>query len=931
MRRRLLAAFAVVLVVGALLDATVHRDVTGAELPTVGEREAARAEATDVVFERTVPTLLGEVLDRGAIDGRFALYVALRERAPGATVLLDEASTASALPAVYLRVLAAAGDVRPFDAAGADAPVGPPSVSGTFRNGPWALHLDRGTVAEVLIFERGGTMLAVDSRLVRAVQLLGGPDDAAGVLEPAVTSARSPDNPPTLVSTIVLETLLLGALLILGGLLLPREHLSGFTGWGRASLAGVVGVALHGTLGLLLPLGLWGLVATVATTVMFGLLLQRSGVEIGWRRSDAGPLLAVLAGLGGTVALVRTSAFVTLTADSFNHWVAGAALADGALGIGDLELKRGVVQAGLHATGFALGIEGLQSVGPAVAFLAAVLVVAAAQTQRARGYASLLLLGLLLSTQGRAMMAFIGAHVLVSSLIAALVMLVGTARTRREELASLPAFAALAGALVLLRAEGPLLVALVLLGVQAVAWDRPRWPSGWATLGAITIGWAGIVSLGQGVPVANLPVALPLLGLLGVMLVGVGPVLASLPARARQMLPTLTGTLLWIVTLWLLSRDSVNFLDAVVQNVGRGAGGWGVTGPLLFVTGALAVAGTRASLDPVVNAGRLFVIGFLPLSLLAKLGDGLQDPTAELGLLLGGGGRSGWGDSVNRMWVHVVLVVVLLLVRSFGRSDDELAAGPDRRDDQRGHTGSSSAPSGSRGGRCGSGILSMSVLVAFGIVVVANWQPDYALGLVTVRDEVLRQVDGDAAMVELTDGVTVTQSIILPPQILNSARPIVGLCVDLPFITFDRRTVGEIELIVSSGELRASRVLDGRDVADWIPVRICLAPETPVLHEDSGLLENALVITLIGRDAPPGAAVGVLEGTAFGPGATFRTPTDPEGAFQQSGHLVSDVVLQVERPVGLLESPVERSVRLLPAIALLLAVGVVATGRPFRP
>ena len=160
MRRRLLAAFAVVLVVGALLDATVHRDVTGAELPTVGEREAARAEATDVVFERTVPTLLGEVLDRGAIDGRFALYVALRERAPGATVLLDEASTASALPAVYLRVLAAAGDVRPFDAAGADAPVGPPSVSGTFRNGPWALHLDRGTVAEVLIFERGGTMLA---------------------------------------------------------------------------------------------------------------------------------------------------------------------------------------------------------------------------------------------------------------------------------------------------------------------------------------------------------------------------------------------------------------------------------------------------------------------------------------------------------------------------------------------------------------------------------------------------------------------------------------------------------------------------------------------------------------------------------------------------------------------------------------------------
>jgi hypothetical protein len=86
-------------------------------------------------------------------------------------------------------------------------------------------------------------------------------------------------------------------------------------------------------------------------------------------------------------------------------------------------------------------------------------------------------------------------------------------------------------------------------------------------------------------------------------------------------------------------------------------------GILLALLAIAAVVAPERSRDgPGVLGARWALIGFVPLALLTKLGDGLERFDADVATLLRGGGRIGWGDSVNRAWTHVILLILLLFV-----------------------------------------------------------------------------------------------------------------------------------------------------------------------------------------------------------------------------------------------------------------------------
>lgn len=261
MRGWLLLAFAAVIALGALLDATVHRDHAGQ--PTVRERDQREADAAGSGYERSIPTLVGRAAGPGALDGRYSIYLAIRDAAPGAVVLVDVRIPRSHLDEIYLRTISGAADVRTADLAGitlgTSLPVPGDQPSGRYDPGPWVVRVAPGPVDTLLIVEDEGTKQLIDARLA--------PGPAALFVNPpplsieTVTSARPADRPPTFLRSVMVETTVLILLLMAGGLLLPR------TASGRATrvvLALPVGIAAHAALSLPRLPGLWGLAVTLA-------------------------------------------------------------------------------------------------------------------------------------------------------------------------------------------------------------------------------------------------------------------------------------------------------------------------------------------------------------------------------------------------------------------------------------------------------------------------------------------------------------------------------------------------------------------------------------------------------------------------------------------------------------------------------------------
>ena len=893
--RRLLVGLAAVLLVGAILDGTVQR--AHGVYETLGqERPSWLVDETGPGLDQ--PTLVGSA-ERGRPEtSRFSVYVALRDVAPGATIHVDHRIARQSLPLVHL---VGVGGTRVAGAVGAEGVPVPdrnPERRGQYRGGdPWEIHLAGPDPIALLALPSGSGVALLDVRLLDEATVI-----ALGLLEVGSERdprswARSRDEPPTLLRGTSGEAGVLFALLILGGFLIP----SGRGRVERLALAVIAGVALHGALGILLVPGWWGPLVTVAAAFALGLLARRRGLAAGWRREDLPSLAGAAALIVGVVAAARASGLLLLTGDSHHYWGGGAALADGTFGVIALDVKRGISQEALHALGFLAGAEGLQALNP-VLLVAGLSLVAVASSRKAAvaPIAALVSLSFVASPQVRAITAFLGGHVLVGVLLLALIVLLRDEDDGGSGAADIwlrPAVASLIAALVVTRPEGGALAALILLGASlggrgSAGRARESIVTAWFDLGIASLFWGGVLAVGAIRFDGDRSAAIDLLLAIGLAALAGGLIHRVAALHIWRALVLAAGATLWAVTFWLLAQDRVRFVDAAVENLGRGEGGWGVLGPMLLITAVVALALTAGSDSADVQAARLLIIGFVPVALLAKLGDGLQVPEEGLERLLSGGGRVGWGDSINRMWMHGVLVVGYLLVRA-----SQVASR--------------------------FGVVPILALVVLGPWFAFQWQPTHVPIRSELQERLFLEAGGEDAMVELVDGLVVEQALSVDLASLPASSTPRTVCVDVPLATFDRPVGGQIRLDLEQDERVVTRLLDGDRIFDWEEYRICSDLDDASARAPEGL---DLVVRLTGVGGVAGAAPGALRADLpLGFGALLTFPAEDGARTQQAEHLALLVSLVVEEPIGLFERPLERVTLVLPWLVLLLGGGAVVS------
>ena len=912
MRRALLVALLAVLASGAALDGTVHRFFVGAQ--TIGQERSAVAETAGAGRDHTVLTLVGALDD--SEDGRYSVYLAMRRAAPGAEVVVDPATPSIADH--YVKAIGAAGTVRrgSLDADSLAATrvllrTREDDEAGTYRDGPWELRLAPGPVARLHVLHDGTATQLIDARL-----LPGAGDGAPAPLSAGdATSARSADDPPSLVRAVTVETAIMLLLLLAGGLLLPRDLARPAV---RMPLALIVGIALLGTSGLARLPGLWGLVAAVTVGAVVGVAARLRGVPIGWARGDGRWLVAGIVGLAGIVTWARWFTFVFITADSHNYLAGGAALADGLTGFSSVTVKRGVAQQALHAPAFALGAEGLQSVGAVV--LAATVVLLAGLLHRSAGRAgpiSAVLIGLtaVASPQLRVFAAYVNAHMLVAAFLLALAVLLAADRTGQER-AVLPAIVALSGAVVLSRAEGPLLVGLMLLGTLAVPSDRLRFSGAWRALGVLVLTWFALLQSGQ----PGLSPAFALLAATGTLALLAPDVLGRLRPAWQQRVPLIAGVILWGITAALLVAGALGltrnvFIEVAVENLGRGDGRWGTVGIGLLLLAVVVIA-LGGDDDPGLAPGRWLLIGFVPVTMLAKLGDHGQVAGASWTDLFSGGGRLGWDDSVNRMWMHAVLVVLLLAVLHLRTGRDSTVSRASRSSQ---HTSRL-------------GVVRTVVLSFVAVWIALQWQP-HALPRPTGFDVTAAVVSGDRPVGELVDGAVVRQDVSAATVDLPAGGVPRAVCVDVRIVTFGRTNAGTLTLAVTFDGITGTETFAAADLVDWEWRRACVdldEVDTPVVL---GPLPP-IIVEVRAEGAPPGAAVSVLQADTapveLGIGALgARTrAADVTGTLVDTvtGPLVMEVVVVHDPPSAPLSRAIDRVALLLPWVIVALGGGIIVAG-----
>ncbi len=630
-------------------------------------------------------------LQEAASSGRHSLFIALRTEAPAARIVLDTtAAEAVELSAQYLRALGGASEVVVRTLGPAPNIDGLVTLEGTSRQGHWAIALDpvsREARPILLVFAGSDGPVVVEARMFPGLE---------SVADTALTGARTRGTmfsigKPTqnITRTIIVDAALLLSFLLLGSLLLPRN---GLDPWLRAPLSLLAGVSLQVALGILLLPHLFGFVAAVTTAFVLAAVLRHSGVVTGTTRSDAAPFITFGALLVIVALTVRVAGFVKVSPDSFDYWTDAQALAEGTLGFTDLSLKRPPGLAAVHAVGFVFGSEGVLSVGAAVLLAGAAVVVLLPRTfgsdVRRWQYLAALALGLLALTSAQlvVMAAYLNTHMIVSGvlLLIAVLWFVQDRAGRGVVPVSVLLSISLV-ALVMLRAEAVLLIGLILVGgltARKVAQvrsasgmsssHRPPWNLLWSAGGAALAAWGAVIVTAEGSSGAR--VSAPALAILtaGLTALLATPLLHRIPEYLRHRAPMAVAAALWALTAALLVTElgsSVTFFSAARVNLGEGAGGWGLTAPLLVV---LAVGGALSARGAGAAVARWTVIGFFPATLLAMLAAGTErlDASADnlggqlLSGLLSGGGRIGWGDSANRMWTHVALVVLLLALLS---------------------------------------------------------------------------------------------------------------------------------------------------------------------------------------------------------------------------------------------------------------------------
>ncbi len=597
---------------------------------------------------------------------RYAMQRTVASVANGADVLLDRRVRGHQMTPLHLRAMLRASSVTIVDLDSAPQFHGPVTASGSWQGG-WQLVLDNSATGEaverLVIFRDGGVLRIVDASLVSSD--LPEPDLQTGAVQ---LWTRLPPPTRSVARSVALETAALVWLTLIGGLLLSQ---SGIRRSARPPLALLVGVATVAAVGALGAPGWLTPAAATGITVAAALLLRRHDRATGWRLSDlpTAGFTALLIALASFV--VRSRGLVVTTPDSFAYWSTAYALASGELTAADLDVKRPPGQAALHSVGFLLGIEGLLSLGLVVLVACAALLAllpAALGRKDVWSFTIAALVGLVAisSAQVLTLALYINSHVLVAAMMF-LVAFLGLLqqRTRLDEhVIGVPVSLALA-ALVMFRAEAPLLIGILLLGTLLIPRTadetsrlRVPWAWAWFAAGGVSLLWGVIatLSIGRTTPALVFVAA-------GIAFLAAPPVISQMEPAARGAFPPILMLALWVFMLTLLATESANdvrFLEPTRINLWEGRGGWGLTAPLLL---ALGIGSALAAADRTASIARWAVIGFIPATFLSKLADGTQSGEGLSVLttaLLSGGARVGWGDSVNRMWAHIALVVLLL-------------------------------------------------------------------------------------------------------------------------------------------------------------------------------------------------------------------------------------------------------------------------------
>lgn len=99
---------AVLLVVGAVLDGTAHRDWSGR--PTLGQERIAETIEEGIPLDRGTITLIAASSRSAALEDRYGLYHALRRHTPNADVIVVEPT--SNISSLYILALGQADSVR---------------------------------------------------------------------------------------------------------------------------------------------------------------------------------------------------------------------------------------------------------------------------------------------------------------------------------------------------------------------------------------------------------------------------------------------------------------------------------------------------------------------------------------------------------------------------------------------------------------------------------------------------------------------------------------------------------------------------------------------------------------------------------------------------------------------------------------------------
>ena len=839
------------LLAGALFGALllVVLEAGGGGLAVVGDDKADQRVAPDRVSLTGVAARLNFAPDRG----RFALHAALAEEVPGAilsVVSADDPIDAGRL----LRVgrasavrLASQEDREPLERAietlvAQRGFVGLATRSGSVRHAgqwwEWELHLLDADARDLVIHAPGGLLVVADARLL--------PPDARASIEPAapVRAGRVRTAEP-LTAGLVEASLLLG-LLLLGGLLLPRgllaqpQHLPAALIVGLAAL-GVVGSFTRGV--LLIPTLL------VVTTVLHA-LLSLKGHAVGWRRHDLGLLLGAASVLGALAVAVRTFGLVHVSTDTIGYLDASSELAATGPSLGSPSGGSASLVA-IHALGAMVGVDGIFSLGPASMLAGALLLLGAAL--REPHDAPTVVLGLvgvaLLAASGfvRLLTMLVNSHAYVAVLLLTLAVLWrGTLAHPSDRAGTGPAAGLLAAAVALGRPEGPVLVLLLLAGTL-VARRWTAWRPAWFAVGGVVLARPAAQLLGGSVDDGTSDRVLIALGVAALL----APfIIRRLPSRWRRALPASLIGSAWIILAVSADRGSMpGLVGNTRENLLSGAGGWGLTVPTLLVLLILAaaLAGSRRSvrgwgaLAPLATP----VAGFLPVMLLVRA---FGSESA---------GRVHWHDSNNRMWLHVVPILLLLVFETARTWSDARLAGE------------RATPGIPQRLAAGAAVIALA-LPAFA------WQPTFARE--SPRDAVLLAEQAESRW--KGDGVggqtgrvgptligleTVLTRVPFDLAVLSSADPARPgeLCVGVRLGTFGRSVIGGVEIAVVSGRLDSSEVVDVRDLEDLERALVCI--DLDEQQGGIGLLGDDALITIRGRGTVEGAAPAVMLDEAGAP------------------------------------------------------------------